>query len=379
LIADGFSASPDGFRYKYLQDAHTSLVGASELAVEHNSLTEDEAWQWLNAGGFEKRKGLPGLFAFPAQSNLNGRRFPLEWIAALRNSFPGWYCLLDASSYLTTTPLDYSDSDAAPDFTTFSFYKIYGYPDIGGVIVRKSAAHMLIQRHFYGGGTRSAMTVESWNRPRDIVHEALEDGTLPFHSILALDAALTNYQRLFGANIFVARHAAQVTRLAYILLSSLHHPNGRKACEIYSQPNHGPIISFNVVNENGTQVGFKSFEKQATLRNFAIRTGGMCNPGGMQTCLNLKLGDIERIFANGKICGDDQDIVEGKNFGMIRISFGASSTAEEVCAFVDFVRECYVDKKRRLLIWRKLGQEDRSVKGLSDALEVVDIHTHKYF
>jgi ABC-type lipoprotein export system ATPase subunit len=36
--------------------------------------------------------------------------------------------------------------------------------------------------------------------------------------------------------------------------------------------------------------------------------------------------------------------VNGKNIGAIRISFGACSTVEDVCAFVDFVREFYVEK-----------------------------------
>ena len=32
LVAEGFSGLPKGFCYKYLRDAHTSLVGASRLA-----------------------------------------------------------------------------------------------------------------------------------------------------------------------------------------------------------------------------------------------------------------------------------------------------------------------------------------------------------
>jgi molybdenum cofactor sulfurtransferase len=43
---------------------------------------------------------------------------------------PGLYSLLDAASFLTTTPLDYSDATNAPDFTV---YKIFRYPDLGAV------------------------------------------------------------------------------------------------------------------------------------------------------------------------------------------------------------------------------------------------------
>jgi hypothetical protein len=38
-------------------------------------------------------------------------------------------------------------------------------------------------------------------------------------------------------------------------------------------------------------------------------------------------------------------VVDGKNTGVIRVSFGACSTIEEVCSFVDFVREFYVEKE----------------------------------
>src|SRR5271154_4655036 len=42
LIADGFSASRRGFRYRYLRDAHTSLLGVTGLARESGWLTEDD-------------------------------------------------------------------------------------------------------------------------------------------------------------------------------------------------------------------------------------------------------------------------------------------------------------------------------------------------
>ena len=356
LIADGFSGSAEGFRYKYLQDSHTSLVGASELAAEREVLSEEEVKKWLMSGDIVQEDSKPGLFAYPAQSNFNGRRFPLDWPARLRENGSGWYSLLDASSYLTTTPLDYSNLTNAPDFTVFSFYKIFGYPDLGGVIVRRTAGHMLIQRRFFGGGTRAALTVDAFNLPRDEPHEALEDGTLPFHTILALEHAYSNFSRLFGSQINVARHAAQVTRLAYTLLSTLRYDNGQPACRIYSSLNHGPIIMFNLLTPEGVPIGFLSFEKLATVHNFAVRTGGMCNPGGLQKYLEFPDGELERAFLAGKVCGDSTDIVDGRIFGAIRISFGACSSIEEVWAFVSFIQKNYVEKKKKIVLWRSMGR-----------------------
>ena len=235
---------------------------------------------------------------------------------------------------------------AAPDFTVMSFYKIFGYPDLGAVILRKDLGHMLLQRQFYGGGSRLFLTVEGINAPRHVLHEALEDGTLPFHTIMALDASLNNYTRLFGSQINVARHAAIITRLAYTLLWSLQYPNGQPVCQLYSLLNQGPIIAFNLLSANGNFIGYAGFEKLASARRFAVRTGGLCNPGGLQKYLDLPTEEMARIFGDGKECGDDTDIVDGRIIGVIRVSFGACSTVEEVCALVDFIRETYVAKSK---------------------------------
>ena len=345
LVAEGFAGSPNGFRYRYLRDVHTSIVGAGNLARESKFMEEHEVNKWLAGGKIPSQKeNLPGLFVYPAQSNFNGKRFPLGWIKRLRENCPGWYSLLDAASYLTTTPLDYSDATAAPDFTVMSFYKIFGYPDLGAIILRKDLGHLLLQRHFYGGGSRAFLTVDGIHAPRPVLHEALEDGTLPFHTIMAMEAALNNYARLFGNQVNVARHASIVTRLAYTLLWSLQHPNGQPVCQLYSLLNQGPIIAFNILSANGNLVGYVGFEKLASARHFAVRTGGLCNPGGLQKYLDLPSDEMARVFGDGKECGDDTDIVDGKIIGVIRVSFGACSTVEEVCALVDLIRETYVAK-----------------------------------
>jgi molybdenum cofactor sulfurtransferase len=354
LVADGFAGSPEGFQYKYLRDVHTSLVGLGQLSAERQSLSEEEVKDWLKAGKASKQDIRPGLFAYPAQSNLNGRRFPLSWPAKLREAHPGWFCLLDGASYLTTTPLDFSNVPAAPDFTVLSFYKIFGYPDLGAVIVKRDAGHMLVQRKFFGGGSRGALTVDGFSIPRTTLHESLEDGTLPFHTILALEHAFNNFGRLFGAHIHVARHSSLVARLAHNLLASLKYPNGRPACKIYSTLGHGPIVAFNLYAENGSAIGFVGFEKVSSRRGFALRTGGMCNPGGVKKYCEISDSDMEHLFSIGKRCGDHIDIVGGRNIGAIRISFGACSTVEDVVAFVEFIKEVYMTKKKKLMQWTTL-------------------------
>lgn len=60
-------------------------------------------------------------------------------------------CLMLPRFY-RTPPLDLGEASTAPDFTALSFYKIFGFPDLGALIVRKSTVSVLERRKFFGGG-----------------------------------------------------------------------------------------------------------------------------------------------------------------------------------------------------------------------------------
>ncbi|KAF6241073.1 hypothetical protein HO173_000867 [Letharia columbiana] len=153
-----------GSWYGYHADSHTSLVGARETsrATARCFESDEEVENWLHMKESRPISYLPmngealGLFAYPAQSNMNGRRLPLDWPARLRSTSKQGrevYSLLDAAAYVATSSLDLSNPDTAPDFTALSFYKIFGFPDLGALIVRKAAGHVLKQRRYFGGGT----------------------------------------------------------------------------------------------------------------------------------------------------------------------------------------------------------------------------------
>jgi len=138
-------------------------VGVRELTkgAQYCFSDDEEVEDWLE-GHIPKSKllnetGFPGLFAYPGQSNMTGRRLPLSWTAKLRNSVrplhQDTYSLLDAAALATTTQLDFSDPDSAPDFTALSFYKIFGFPDLGALIVRRNSGGVLLWRKYFGGST----------------------------------------------------------------------------------------------------------------------------------------------------------------------------------------------------------------------------------
>lgn len=326
LVADSFrdlaeNTRSGNFWYGYHKDAHTSLVGIRELTYGHSHCFESdsEVEQWMEdpellllqakrrvQGRYPRHNGL-GLFAYPAQSNLSGRRLPLSWPGQIRSSsaLQGTYTLLDCAALAMTSPLHkvFKDPDTAPDFTCISLYKIFGFPDLGALIVRKASGHVLTLRKYFGGGTVTMVSVlgGSWHKVkgRDAtpapylrqdtgghayeIHDSLEDGTLPFHSIIALGEAINVHMRLYGSMDNISRYVTNLSLLLYQILRQLRHANGRPVCHVYAEndgrdfgdPNkQGPTIAFNLVNSKGFYVPYSDVERIADENGIFLRSGG---------------------------------------------------------------------------------------------------------
>ncbi|KAK6081748.1 MOSC N-terminal beta barrel domain-containing protein [Seiridium cupressi] len=359
LVTEAFRAAPEGFAYAYHQTCHTSLVGVREEARNSCCLDDAAVESWIDdEPPPDELKSLTKstLFAYPAQSNLDGQRLPLDWSRRLRNrgrtTAEGFYTLLDAAAYASTSPLDLGDPESAPDFTVLSFYKIFGFPDLGALIVRRQAASIFQYRKYFGGGTVDMVVCvkEQWHASKaQSLHESLEDGTLPIHNIIALDAALDVYNELFGTMRNVSSHTSFLIQRLHTRLAALRHGNKTPVCTIYSPGEAqrqrtlgaGPVVAFNLRNSHGAWVSLAEFEKLATLKKFHIRTGGLCNPGGIATALGLDPWEMKRNFSSGFRCGDENDIICGKPTGVIRVSLGAMSTMSDVDKFVAFIDEFY--------------------------------------
>ncbi|OCK95428.1 molybdenum cofactor sulfurase protein-like protein [Cenococcum geophilum 1.58] len=361
LVMEAFRDQENGFWYGYHRDSHTSLVGVREVAKQHRCFTSDaEVECWLdNDKEHTGSLQIPALFAYPAQSNMNGRRLPLDWCQRSRltenKSRQPVYTLLDAASFVTTSPLDLSDGNVAPDFIVLSLYKIFGFPDLGALIVRKASGHVFDRRRYFGGGTVDMVVClkERWHAKKsETLHEQLEDGTLPIHSIMALNSAMDVHQELFGSLEQISGHTAFLAKELYNGLSSLRHGNGTAVCEVYKEPSsiygnpktQGPIVSFNIRSSHGGWVSNAEVEKLSAVKNFQVRTGGLCNPGGIASFLGLAPWEMRQNFSAGQRCGNDNDIMGSKPTGMIRASLGAMSTTEDVNSFVEFVRGFYAQK-----------------------------------
>lgn len=360
LVMDAFRDHEEGYWYGYHRDAHTSLIGVRESAASHRCFASDaEVNKWIEEGG----RGVirPSLFAYPAQSNMNGRRLPLNWSRRIRTNKQGpVYTLLDAAAFVSTSPLDLSDSESAPDFTVLSLYKMFGFPDLGALIVRQASSSVFDKRRYFGGGTVEMVVclTEQWHAKKsDSLHERLEDGTLPIHSIMALDTAMSVHQELYTSLEQVSRHTAFLAARLFQELSELRHGNGSSVCQVYKgatsvygdSRTQGPIVAFNLRNQCGGWVSNAEVEKVAAVKSFQLRTGGLCNPGGVASSLGLAPWEMRENFSAGQRCGNDNDIIRAKPTGMIRVSLGAMSTLHDVTSFVDFVREFFVQETPPLM------------------------------
>ncbi|KAI0139796.1 pyridoxal phosphate-dependent transferase [Pestalotiopsis sp. NC0098] len=403
LVAESFrdlaEKSREGrFWYGYHRDSHTSLVGVREYTHgrHHFFETDGEVDNWLRTppsthtfGGVRSSRSDSrrlGLFAYPGQSNMSGRRLPLSWAGRIRRArhLQNTYTLFDAAALAMTSPMEhvFRDPDEAPDFICLSLYKIFGFPDVGALVVRKASGHILALRKYFGGGKSSmlqqsgcagtvaivsTMLGQTWHRSKGLdgtaykLHEGLEDGTLPFHSILALGEAIDVHERLFGSMTEVSQHAAHLARYMYHGLVRLRHWNGVPVCRIYSGDDdgrgaafgdpsrQGSVVAFNVVGSDEQYLPYSDVEARANSAGIYIRSGGVCNPGGIFAALGYEPWMTERALSAGHHCGSRGiDIIDRLPTGIVRASLGAMSTRQDVDTFLQFMEKTFVEHDEAL-------------------------------
>ncbi|MBZ3890335.1 Molybdenum cofactor sulfurase [Sciurus carolinensis] len=360
LVAEAFpwvSRGPDssGSQFCYLTDSHTSVVGMRNVAkamnVTSTPVRPEDMWSAKEQGAVacEPDSRLLHLFCYPAQSNFSGTRYPLSWIGEVKSgrmspvSVPGkWFVLLDAASYVSSSPLDLSAHQA--DFVPISFYKIFGFPTGLGALLVNNHVATLLRKNYFGGGTAAAyLAGEDFYIPRQSVTERFEDGTISFLDIIALKHGFDALEHLTGGMENIRQHTFTLTQYTYAALSSLHYPNGAPVVRIYSDSDfsspdvQGPVINFNVLDDNGNIIGYSQVDKMASLYNIHLRTGCFCNTGACQRHLGISNEKVKKHLQAGHVCGDDVDLIDGQPTGSVRVSFGYMSTLEDAQAFLKFI------------------------------------------
>ncbi|CAH0407300.1 unnamed protein product [Chilo suppressalis] len=385
LLVESFQFSYDEQNcgsFVYLRDNHTSVLGLRELAAEKDvdiiHLNHDDFLKALNAHHVtsvtartrKNKNDANTLLVYPAQSNFNGFKYPINCIEKIKegclDSFIkqhlckidcNWYVLLDAASYLSTNKLDLSKYQ--PDFVALSFYKIFGYPTgLGALLVKNSSADVLTEKRYFGGGTVDiVLSNEDYHVKRELFHERFEDGTLPFLSIIALKHCFDVLHQLIPKMVnndvmdTISYHTYNLAKDLYLQLDKLYHKNGNKAVVFYTDSEfndiskQGAIVTFNLIRENGSYIGYSEFQHISDLFRISVRTGCFCNSGSCQRHLNTTNKEMKDMYKAGHKCGDEIDLVNGRPTGAIRVSFGYYNTYKDVDKLILMISQCFVPTK----------------------------------
>ncbi|KAK8706412.1 hypothetical protein V6N13_049979 [Hibiscus sabdariffa] len=369
LIGENFPWSCNStFIYALSQGAAAFAVDINEAVdqdgASRNSLTSVKVSQH-SVQRRNEAKVLEGaaigdaynLFAFPSECNFSGMRFGLDLVNIVKQnaeiflegspySKGRWMVLIDAAKGCATRPPDLSLYPA--DFVVISFYKLFGYPTgLGALIIRNDAAKLLKKTYFSGGTVAASIADIDFVRRREGVEEHFEDGTISFLSIASIRHGFKILNNLTTSAM--CRHTMSLTMFLKKKLLALRHENGATVCTLYgncalkvSMHESGSIVSFNLKRPDGSWFGCREVEKLASLSGIQLRTGCFCNPGACAKYLGLSHSDLLSNLEAGHVCWDDNDVINGKPTGAVRVSFGYMSTYEDAKKFIDFIRSSFV-------------------------------------
>lgn len=280
------------------------------------------------------------LLAIPAECNFSGKQ--LDWRNA-KDRFLDAYLLLDVAKYTSTSILNVDSllPEHKPDFIPISLYKWIGYPTgLGALFIHKRMVPM-ISKVYYGGGTIDFNSLSSVKTiPKKDIVSSLEDGTLPFLSIVSAGVGLRHFLSQRETRFHTIR---ETTQSVYVKLLELRYTNGKKLIEMYtSDESVNSIITFNILNQDGRYIGYSDVERLASASGICLRVGCFCNPGACAIHLGLTDEELEYNYSQGHTCSNHKENIRGKPTGAIRISFGWNSIKADGDYFIDWLTSTFL-------------------------------------
>ena len=344
LVGESYPFGP-GDRYLLTFDNHNSVNGIREFArskgasITYVPVIPPELR--VDESSLRKQLDMPGgrnLFAYPAQSNLSGVRFSLEWIAEAQSR--GWDVLLDCAAFVPTNRLDLGRWH--PDFVAMSFYKLFGHPTgVGCLLARKSALAKL-SSPWFAGGTITIASVQADDHHSAEGEAAFEEGTINYLSLPAVEFGLKHM-----ASIGVETIHTRVSCLTSWLLRELQvlrHATGAPLVRIYGPADmhmRGGNLALNFYDPDGKLVDHRRVESRANQSRICLRTGCFCNPGASEIAHGLSKEEMSEAFKDDERMTLEQflSILEqkdGQSAGAIRVSLGLASNFADVYSFSQF-------------------------------------------
>ncbi|KAL6774590.1 hypothetical protein ACKKBG_A25570 [Auxenochlorella protothecoides x Auxenochlorella symbiontica] len=392
LLGDAFPWTPES-TYAFTRANHNSVLGirsvAGQYGAQYGALSEEGVEAWLADPEMRHPPFLPGgsehagprraraaaaesahrptysLFAYPARDNYDGVMYPLKWVQAVQaKSTPGhkWKVLLDAAAFAPTAPLNLTETPA--DYVILSFYKLFGLPTgVGALIVRREGAAPLRKAYWGGGSVFLATSALDWHHRR-LPPASLEDGTLPFLDIVALQYGLDAFERLGGIHA-IKRHVGTLAAHLYDRVRGLRHSNGAPLLRVFGKhedPRRAEVqaatLNFEILTPRGGIYSYRTAGVEAAAAGVYMRLGCTCNPGACYTALGVRDEEVADFAATKHDNWTDWEwitVTRGVGpggapeqvvlpLGSIRASLGALSRWEDVDALARFLEAKYVDR-----------------------------------
>mmetsp|Transcript_43773 Transcript_43773/g.109837 ORF Transcript_43773/g.109837 Transcript_43773/m.109837 type:complete len:691 (-) Transcript_43773:128-2200(-) len=289
-------------KFVYLRENHNSVLGQREYALAHGATFKavDEEWvdDWVETEEEEVEMDIfatdgmgntlvpaYNLFAFPGEDNFAGVKYPLDWVKGVQaKSGNGdvWKVMLDAAAMVHSNPLDLSAVPA--DFVSLSFYKMFGFPTgIGALLIRTENVELL-DKVFWGGGSVSLATSDNdFHVLKCKPAERLEDGTISFLDIVALNHGFDFVESLGGVTAIQA-HVTSLSDYLYTQLSHLRHTNGKPMAVVFGKHDRkdrhevqGGIVNFELLGSDGSPLSYREVPAAPhPLRSTSRSDSGCC-------------------------------------------------------------------------------------------------------
>jgi hypothetical protein len=185
----------------------------------------------------------------------------------------------------------------------------------------------------------------------------------------------------------VSRHTAFVAGFARDRIEALVHANGQRLVRIHNSFKFDEstksslsgfemedprlVIGLSLFDPNGSLIGHNDVEHLTTIAGIQRRTGGMCNASVLARVCGPSDEELKELYEGGRIRGDHGacfctlfrinwlSVVRVEEFGRIggkkpldgvRISFGASSTADDVLSFIGVLQRFFLISNEALSI-----------------------------
>ena len=327
--------------YVLTSDNHNSVNGIREYAIQKGAGIKYVPMNFKDEGNEivdhlpSVKKGANNLFAFPAQSNFSGTKYPLGWIELAH--LKKYDVILDAAAFVPTNRLDLKE--VTPDFVPISFYKMFGYPTGVGALIARKAAISKLRRPWFSGGTIDLVTTQHISHHLVEGPQAFEDGTPNFLAISAVPIGLTFLKRIGIDNIH--DHVTKLSTKLIKALKEMKHSNGRPMVMLYSPKNQsqiGSTIAFNLLTPSGTIIDSRLVGKIAKENNISLRVGCFCNPGSGEHFFEYSEDAEKECFKKfSKTAFSPEKFskcVGGSASGAVRVSLGIATNEQDITKLI---------------------------------------------